>query len=481
MFFRDKFRTFASMKEHVTDILEAFNSLQKKLDSMNEKVDGLETTVHQLTRANQRLTKENKHLKQRLSKYETPKKDSSNSGTPPGKENMKSETNRRTQSLREKSNNPVGGQLGHEGCTREVVDNPDEIVNHQSNYCTACGADLSSSERVLDYTTQEIDIPQIEPVIREHRHYLKVCSCGCKNRPYAPRGRGGNAVVFGKNVRALVVYYSVVQCIPYQRMESMLKNVFGIDMSQGTMRNIIQEARKKSEPAIARILEYIKKSKVVGFDESGCYCNGRLDWSWIAQTVYYTLVFRASGRKGQVLTDMFGDSLENMIAVTDRHSAYFALNFLDHQICLAHILRELKYLGEVDEKQKWSAEMESLLKEAIHTRNESPGKRIETKSWIERLDNLLDWNLEKLNEKFRTLRKGLFKCRDYIFKFLEDPLVPPTNNSSERGFRKLKVKNKISGTFRSNDGADAFFSLHSIVETAAKHEQPLLDGLLALF
>ena len=439
MVFRNKIRTFVSVKEQVTDIQEAFNTLQQKLKSMNEKVDGLETTVHQLTRANQRLTKENKQLKQRLSQYETPKKGCSNSDTPLGKETMKSETKRRPQSLRDKSNNPVGGQLGHEGCPREVVDNPGEIVNHQSNYCTACGADLSSSERVLDYTTQEIDIPQIEPVIREHRHYVKVCSCGCKNRLYAPLGRGGNAVVFGKNVRALVVYYSVVQCIPYQRMQSMLKNIFGIDMSQGTMRNIIQEAREKSEPAIARILEYIKKSKVVGFDESGCYCNGRLDWSWIAQTVYYTLVFRASGRKGQVLTDMFGDSLENMIAVTDRHSAYFALNFLDHQICLAHILRELKYLGEVDEKQKWSAEMESLLKEAIHTRNESPRKRIETKSWIERLDHLLDWNLEKLDEKFRTLRKGLFKCRDYIFKFLENPLVTPTNNSSERGFRKLKV------------------------------------------
>jgi hypothetical protein len=96
------------------------------------------------------------------------------------------------------------------------------------------------------------------------------------------------------------------------------------------------------------------------------------------------------------------------------------------------------------------------LKESIHKRNESPNKRIETKSWIERLDNLGDWNLEKLDEKFRTLRNGLFKCRDYIFKFLKDPLVPPTNNSSECGFRKLKVKNKISGTFRSNDGADAF-------------------------
>lgn len=101
----------------------------------------------------------------------------------------------------------------------------------------------------------------IEPVIREHLHYTKVCRCSCKNRSFSPRKRGGNAIVFGKNVRALVIYYSVVQCIPYQRMQSMLKNIFGIEMSQGTMRNIIQEARKKSEPAIAKILQYIKDSK----------------------------------------------------------------------------------------------------------------------------------------------------------------------------------------------------------------------------
>lgn len=148
-----------------------------------------------------------------------------------------------------------------------MVDNPDEIVNPQSNYCTECGVDLSSSETVLDYTTPEIDIPLIEPVVREHRHFVKVGSYGCKNRSYTPCGRGGNAVVFGKNVRALVVYYSIVQCIPYRRMQSMLQNIFGIEMSQGTMRNIIQEARKKSEPAIAKNLDYLKKSKVVGFDE----------------------------------------------------------------------------------------------------------------------------------------------------------------------------------------------------------------------
>lgn len=469
------------MKEQVTDILEAFNSLQKKLSLMDEKVDGLETKVHKLTRENQRLTKDNKKLKQQLSKYEEPKKDSSNSGTPPSKEGMKSESIRRTRSLREKSENSVGGQLGHEGNTRKMEDTPDEIVSHQSDYCRECGVNLSSSPTDLDYITQEIDIPLIEPIIREHRHYKKVCSCGGINRSYTSRSRGGNAIVFGKNVRALVVYYSVVQCIPYKRLQSMLSSVFGIEMSQGTIRNIIQEAHRKSEPAITKILEYIKNSKIVGFDESGCYCNGRLDWSWIAQTAYYTLVFRANGRSGKVLMDKFGDALENMTAVTDRHSAYFALNFLDHQICLAHILRELKYLGDLDDNQKWSHKMETLLKEAIHTRNESPKDCFETKSWLQRLDGLLDWNLEKLDDKFKKLRNGLVKYREYIFNFLENPLVPPTNNSSERGFRKLKVKNKISGTFRSDDGADAFFSLHSIIETATKHNQPTLDAIVSLF
>lgn len=84
----------------------------------------------------------------------------------------------------------------------------------------------------------------------------------------------------------------------------MLKTVFGMEMSRGTVSNIILKARRKAGPAIALIKEYISNSKVAGFDESGCYCNKRLDWSWIAQTVYYTFVFRANGRSGKVLEDM---------------------------------------------------------------------------------------------------------------------------------------------------------------------------------
>ncbi|MFV0366611.1 MAG: transposase [Mangrovibacterium sp.] len=191
-------------------------------------------------------------------------------------------------------------------------------------------------------------------------------------------------------------------------------------------------------------------------------------------------IFRASGRSGKVLDDMFGDTLKNMTAVTDRHSAYFALNFLNHQICLAHILRQTEYLCELDTKQQWSVELQSLLQEAIHERNKNPNRVIDSTTWLSRLDKILKQNVENLKVEFRRLKNGLIKCRDYVFNFLENPAIPPDNNGSERGIRKLKIKQKISGTFRSENGADASMALHSITDTAWKNNQSPFEALLAI-
>lgn len=166
------------------------------------------------------------------------------------------------------------------------------------------------------------------------------------------------------------------------------------------MVNWVNEAKVKAKPVIEKIKEFIMQSKVVGFDESGCYCNKRFDWAWIAQTVHFTLVFRAEGRGSKVLESRFGDSLERMIAVTDRHSVYFALHFLTHQVCLVHLLRELKYLNELDKKQSWSKAVEKLLKEAIHERHKRPEDVIDKTPWLKRLDALLEKNLDS-NIKIR--------------------------------------------------------------------------------
>ena len=350
-----------------------------------------------------------------------------------------------------------------------------------ADICDACGDSLEGCDTELDYITQIISLPELKPLITEVRHYVKVCrTCGKRVRSHTERRRS-NAVVYDASVKGLVVYLSTVQFLPYNRIASFFKEVFGLDISQGSMVNWINEAKRAAEPAIEKIKEYIMQSAVVGFDESGCYCGKRLDWAWIAQTVYFTLVFHGKSRKGQELEDRFGDSLERMTAVTDRHSAYFALHFLNHQVCLAHLLRECQYLNELDNEQQWSKSVESLFQEAIHERNQRPTESIDPQSWLERLDKLIDENLSRLNEKFNTFRNGLLKCRDYIFNFLLDPAIPPDNNASERGIRKLKIKLKNSGCFRSDLGADAFMDLHSIVETTKKLGNSPYNAILALF
>ena len=167
------------MKQQVKDINETLSSLVSEIQSLRKTVDSQYAEICQLNRNADKLLKENRELRKRLEKYEKPPKDSGNSSTPPSKEPIKAEIERRTRSLRKKSDKPVGGQTGHEGTTRKMVDTPDEIEEVSSRYCRECGRDLSEIEGVLDYVTQEIDLPPIMPVYRERRFYKKVCTCGC--------------------------------------------------------------------------------------------------------------------------------------------------------------------------------------------------------------------------------------------------------------------------------------------------------------
>ena len=477
------------MKQMVTDISEVLQTIKMKMQLMSETISSQHAEICQLNREVNKLhtdlRERDKHiedLEARLAKYEAPNKDSGNSSTPPSKENMKAEAIRRTKTLRKPTGKKPGGQEGHEGSTLKMTETPDETEDIAASFCTKCGSSLEDCERILDYVTQVISLPELKPIVKEIRHYITVCkNCGERIQSHAPRKRGSNAVVYDATVKSLVVYLSVVMFLPYGRIESFFKEVFGFDISQGSFVNWINEAKRSAAPAIEKIKECIMKSSVVGFDESGLYCNKRLDWTWIAQTVYFTLLFRGSGRSRKELESRFGDSLERMVAVTDRHSAYFALNFLNHQVCIAHLLRELQYLNELDTTQQWSSAVESLLKEAIHKRNENPQAIIDKQPWLQRLDTLLSENLEHMAEQFVRLKKGLIKCRDYIFNFLESPMIPPDNNASERGIRKVKIKMKNSGTFRSEQGGDAFLDLLSIVETTKKHNNSPYAAIRSLF
>ena len=475
------------MKEQVTDILKVLQDMTEEMRLMRETINQQYAEIVKLNRnidaLNLQIRKKDKEIEkllERLSKYENTDKNSNNSSTPPSKERMKDEIVRRTRTLRKPSGKKPGGQNGHEGHKLSCSSTPDVVIDDIPSYCTHCGESLADAERVLDYVTQVVSIPELKPVIKEIRHYVMVCkNCGERVRT-APRRRS-NDVVYDASVKSLVVYLSVVQFLPYGRIASFLREVFGLTPSEGSLVNWVNEAKKNARPVIDKIKEYIMSSSVVGFDESGLYCNKRLDWAWIAQTVYYTLLFRAEGRGSKVLTEKFGDALERMTAVTDRHSAYFVIHFLNHQVCLAHLLRELQYLSDLNAGQDWPEKVAGLFREAIHERNSRPEAVIDKVPWTERLDRLLKQSVENLGKKFAALKKGLIKCRDYIFNFLEDPIIPSDNNGSEQGIRKVKIKLNNSRTFRSEFGADAFLELHSVFETAKKHGKTPYNAVQALF
>lgn len=480
------FCIFVSVNQQV-DIekyLEEFRSeivnLNKTVKDLSDDNARLNRRVEALNVDNNALKKENADLRERLSKYEDPQppKNSGNSSVPPSKERMGDEIKRRTSSLRVKSGKKPGGQPGHEGNTRMMSPQPDETENMEPNYCRECGRELSDIDGVEEYREECVGV-RITPVVKRLRFLNKTCTCGCCNRVEYTRRK--NPVYLSSEIRALVVCLNIVMCMPYNRIKSFLHDVMSIDISEGSIRNFTEDAGDKADAICERIASELVKSPVAGADESGFYVNGKLNWAWILQNPRLTLTWIANGRGAKEMDDRFGkDALENTVLTTDRHSAYFSMKVKGHQICIAHLLRNLNYLNELYKNQNWSSRLQELLRKAVHWRNTNPETAADTSIWMESLDKLLNENLDKFKKPFRQLRNSLRKLKDHVFHFLKDPRVPSHNNASEGGIRILKVKQKRSGGFRSQTGAEDFMAIHSVTDTAKKNDFSRWDAVLAL-
>lgn len=480
------FCIFASVNQPV-DIEKYLEEFRSEVSRQNKVIKDLTGDVSRLNRRVEAqnveiktLKSENKDLRDRLSKYEDPQppKNSGNSSVPPSKERMGDEIKRRTSSLREKSGKKPGGQPGHEGNTRMMSDQPDETEDIQPNYCRECGRELSDIEGVEEYREECVGV-RIVPVVKRLRFLNKTCTCGCCNRvEYAKRK---NPVYLSSEIRALVVYLNIVMCMPYNRIKGFLHDVMHIDISEGSIRNFIEDAGDKADKICDRIASGLVKSPVAGADESGFYVNGKLNWAWILQNPKLTLTWIAKGRGAKEMDDRFGrNALKNTVLTTDRHSAYFTMDVKGHQICIAHLLRNLNYLNDLDENQNWSSRMQELLRNAVHWRNTNPETIADISVWKESLDKLLNENLDKFRKPFRQIRDSLRKHKDHVFHFLKDPRVPSHNNASEGGIRILKVKQKRSGGFRSHTGAEDFMAIHSVADTAKKNDFSRWEAVLAL-
>jgi transposase/uncharacterized coiled-coil protein SlyX len=415
-------------------------------------------------------------LEQKLERYIN-RKDSNNSSLPPSKDENRPP---RTSSLREKSNRKVGGQPGHEGKTLEMTPYPDEVIEHRSCFCPECGKDLSNRPFELFGKRQVIDIPTIKQIVTEHRVYRCMCACGRMVESEFPDGVDC-PVRYGKNIETLIGYLNVRQYLPFKRLQEMLHDLFAIPISEGGLHCLLNRLASKGADAYELIRQRVLNSRVIGTDETGMKVNGKKHWFWTWQNKYATFIIASTNRGTSTIDEHMNGIDQDAVLVHDCWKAHFQTPVNKHQLCTAHLERETKYLEECY-KVAWPVRFRVMLMEAEKLKKQFslvdyyyPNH---ARSHLEReLDNLLSEPLDPKHKEMVTFQKRIIKYRDHVFTFLYHPDVPPDNNGSERAIRNVKVKQKISGQFKIFTAAENFAILRSIIDTAIKNGQNVLQAL----
>lgn len=468
----------AKEKPTYDELVNLVIRLQNRLGLLEKDFSQLKKENIKLRKKNNELLKENIDLKERLCRYENPK-NSRNSSIPPSKDENRPF---RTKSLREKTGKKSGGQKGHKGKTLEMVNEPDDIKDHIPEYCQCCGKEISGLPYEFVEKRQIIDIPEIQPKVTEHRIYKKTCSCGHTTESLFPEEVTAT-VSYGSNIESLIGYFHTRQYIPFKRMQEIFRDIFQLTVSEGGIHYLLNKLVEKSRPAYEMIKIRLLKSKekVIGTDETGTKINGKKQWAWTWQNEEATFITVSDNRGGKTITDTFKEGFPESVLVHDCWKSHFNTGALSHQLCIAHLLRELQYFEE-RYKHKWARVFKLLLILAIKLKDNLTihdyfGQNLYRNLLEKRLDMLLDYNIDENHQELVTFQKRMIKYHDYIFTFLYHPKVPPDNNGSERAIRNIKVKQKISGQFKSPTGAFNFAVLRSITDTALKNNQNVLAAL----
>ena len=411
---------------------------------------------------------------------EKPKKNSTNSSIAPSSDIASPKKN---QSLRGKSDKKSGGQFGHKGKTLIQSDTPNEMIDIPYNIyaCKECGTNLADTLLQLKEKRQILDLnlSQIEAEITQYQSYSKICpQCGYDNHDNSYPSSVSPNISYGENIMAIVTYLSTVHYLSYHRIVLALKNLYNITIGEGSVDNIIKRASKLSLTQIDAITGQLGLSNIVGIDETGCKVDGEKYWHWAFQNDTNTLIVLNKSRGTIVINDTFKDGFVNACVVHDNYSSYNSLIAKDEQLCLAHKLRDLNYAIECDDTQVMR-DIKRLIQEAMLDHKEEmtlTQREILQQQYLSSLDRLLDTPAIPKSQTQKQLN-SFTKARDKIFTFLLYSNIPPDNNASERAIRNVKVKLKVSGQFKSKQGAIDYANLRSIVDTSRKRGMDEFEAL----
>jgi transposase len=415
---------------------------------------------------------------------------STNSGKPPASDGFKKPS--RVNNQREQTGRKSGGQAGHEGTTLRQVAHPDKVIDHCPPVCAGCGGALGVEQATGHQKRQVFDLPQ--PVVRvtEHRaHSCRCPECGTETPGVFP-DEVTAAAQYGASVVALVVYLQAWHFIPEDRLAELMDDVFGVDLATSTIAAMGQRKAQELAGLAEHIEQQVKQAAVKHLDETGYRIAGVLQWLHVASTWLLTC-YRTSSKRGAMLAGVRG------IIVHDFWRPYLTMVGVTHALCNAHHLRELKALIDI-EKEPWALAMHHFLRRACHAANLARARRRSLKPaclvWLSaRYDRIVAQGVafhesqpplaaagrkRRGRPRRRTGHNLLLRLRDHkdaALRFLHDPAVPFTNNQAERDLRMMKVRQKISGGFRSATGAHTFATLRTVLSTARKQGWNILATL----
>jgi len=459
--------------------------------------DTVVAVIEQLLANQARLEQQVAVLTARVAELEARQnKDSHNSHQPPSSDGPAKRG--RSHSLRKPSGKKSGGQTGHPGGTRCLVDDPDQTVVHLPATCPQCGTGLDNAPELQRVRRQVIEIPEPQPVITEHQAVHKTCPTCHTVAAGAFPAAVTQPVQYGPRTKAVAVYLQTYHLLPYERVVALLSDLFGVAPSEGTLANAQTQAYAQLEPVEQATRAALRQADILHTDETGIRVAGRTAWVHVvsnARLTYYAYhakrgrdAIRAMG----ILIDFAGRR------VHDAWPAYLGLPGT-YALCNAHLLRELIGLHE-DTGQVWIEPLINLLR-TMHTAVTEAQGAGQTAlpaaqcagyeaTYTQCLTDGLRANpppppTGKQGRPKRTkagnLLNRLETHRGAIFAFLYDFRVPFDNNQAERDLRMLKVQQKVSGCFRSAAGADHFCRIRGYLSCLRKQGQSILAGLTSLF
>jgi transposase len=422
-------------------------------------------------------------------------KNSGNSGKPPASDGLKKKSKNR--SLRERSGKKSGGQAGHQGHKLELVAEPDEVIVYAAAQCAGCQAALGA-EAVSEVVRRQVfELPPLRLVVTEHQAEVKQCAqCGTLTRADFPV-EVGQTTQYGPGFRAMLSYLSQGQYLPLERISDLCEALFGQRVADGTTVLANEEIATAVAPVNRLAQQHlIDTAETVHFDESGLRVDSKLNWVHVASTERVT-VYHLDPKRGREAIERAGILPQRSgVSQHDDWSPYYSYTAANHAACNAHYLRELLFLEE-RYPQPWQADMRHLLleiKATVATAREQGSTALSPPQLFDfaaRYDQLVAQGLQlnptpdkppgqrgKVKQSPpKNLLDRLQGHRSAVLAFMVDFKVPFDNNQAERDIRMVKLKQKVSGCFRTEQGARTFCLIRGYLSTARKNGVGALDAL----